>query len=312
MQWIVSIVFVLGAVAGMSAACAHPGLETKEAKIGASYKAVIKIPHGCQTSATTKVRVQIPEGVIAVKPMPKPGWIIAMVRGPYAQSYPYYHGAVLTEGVREIVWSGSLPDDHFDEFVFSGFLADSLQADTMLYFPIYQDCEKGSHAWIEVPAAGQSAQQLASPAVAVKLLASDKKATTYKIGGLVVAAPWARATPAGVPVAAGYLRVTNTGAAPDRLIGGSLAVAVGVEVHETQMVGDVAKMRRMDKGVEIKPGQTVELAPHGFHLMLVGLKQALQEGDVVQGTLVFERAGTLALAYRVRAAVSPAGTHTHH
>jgi len=135
MQWIVSIVFVLGAVAGMSAACAHPGLETKEAKIGASYKAVIKIPHGCQTSATTKVRVQIPEGVIAVKPMPKPGWTIAMVRGPYAQSYPYYHGAVLTEGVREIVWSGSLPDDHFDEFVFSGFPGGQLAGRHDAVFP---------------------------------------------------------------------------------------------------------------------------------------------------------------------------------
>jgi periplasmic copper chaperone A len=312
MKWIVPVAFIIGAVADMSAAVAHPGLEVKEAKIGAGYKAVIKIPHGCEKSATTKVRVQIPEGVIAVKPMPKPGWSIETVRGPYARSYPFYHGAVLTEGVREIVWSGRLPDDYYDEFVFSGFLADSLQADTTLYFPIHQDCEKGSYAWIEVPAAGQSAHQLASPAIGLKLLASDKKAASYKIGSLVVEAPWARATPAGAQVGAGYLKVTNTGSEPDRLIGGSLANAATVEIHETQVVGDVAKMRRADKGIEIKPGQTVELAPHGYHLMLMGLKQPHKDGDVLQGTLVFERAGTLAIEYRVRPAGAQGGGHTHH
>jgi periplasmic copper chaperone A len=314
MKWIVPVAFVLGAVAGVSAASAHPGLEVKEARIGAGYKAVIKIPHGCDKSATTKVRVQIPEGMIAVKPMPKPGWTVETVRGPYARSYPFYHGAQLSEGVREIVWTGRLPDDYFDEFVFSGFLADSLQEGATLYFPIYQDCEKGSHAWIEVPAAGQSAHQLASPAVGLKLLASGKKATSYRIGALVVEAPWARATPAGVQVGAGYVKVTNTGSEPDRLVGGSLASAATVEIHETQMVGDVAKMRRVDKGLEIKPGQSVELAPHGHHLMLMGLKQPLKDGDVLQGTLVFEKAGTLAVEFRVRPAGSAAGGggHSHH
>lgn len=312
MKWLVSVAFLLGAVADMSAAFAHPGLEVKEAKIGASYKAVIKIPHGCEKSATTKLRVQIPEGVIAVKPMQKPGWSIETVRGPYARSYPYYHGAQLTEGVREIIWSGSLSDDYFDEFVFAGFLADSLQAGTTLHFPIHQDCEKGSHAWIEVPAAGQSAHQLASPAVGLKLLASDKKTAAYKIGALVVDAPWARATPAGAQVGAGYLKVTNTGSEPDRLVGGSLANAASVEMHETQMTGGVAKMRRVDNGVEIKPGQSIEFAPGGYHLMLVGLKQPLKNGDVLPGTLVFERAGTLTLEYRVRPAGSQAGGHTHH
>jgi copper(I)-binding protein len=116
-----------------------------------------------------------------------------------------------------------------------------------------------------------------------------------------------------VQVGAGYLKVTNTGSEPDRLIGGSLASAANMEIHETQMVGDVAKMRRVDKGIEVKPGQTVELAPHGYHLMLMGLKQPLKDGDVLQGTLVFERAGTLAVEYRVRPAGSQAGGgHTHH
>ncbi len=108
------------------AACAHPTLERQEATIGAPYKAVVRVPHGCEGSPTVRVRVQIPEGVIGVKPMPKPGWTIETTRGAYAEAHPYYHGAVLKEGVREIVWNGRLADDNYDEFVFVGFMAKTL------------------------------------------------------------------------------------------------------------------------------------------------------------------------------------------
>ena len=96
----------------MPVALAHPSFETRSAAVGASYKAVIKIPHGCDGSPTTRVRVLIPEGVIGVKPKPMPGWSIETKRGPYARSYKFYHGAVLTEGVKEIVWTGKLLDEH--------------------------------------------------------------------------------------------------------------------------------------------------------------------------------------------------------
>ena len=64
---------ILAAVAVLvtSPALAHVTLETKQATVGSSYKAVFTVPHGCAGSATTKIRVQIPEGVIGVKPMPK-------------------------------------------------------------------------------------------------------------------------------------------------------------------------------------------------------------------------------------------------
>src|SRR5689334_13501041 len=75
-----------------AAASAHIVLETPQAKLGTSYKAVFKVPHGCEGSATTEVRIDIPEGVIAVKPMPKPGWSIALAKGDYARSYAFYHG----------------------------------------------------------------------------------------------------------------------------------------------------------------------------------------------------------------------------
>src|SRR3954447_5259142 len=100
-----------------SPALAHVSLETKQAAVGSSYKAVFKVPHGCAGSATTKIRVQIPEGVISDKPMPKPGWTTELVNGQYAPEYDYF-GNKQSEGVKEVAWSGGkLADDNYDEFI---------------------------------------------------------------------------------------------------------------------------------------------------------------------------------------------------
>jgi hypothetical protein len=302
------------------AAEAHATLQPGEAKVGAPYRAVIGIPHGCSGSATVRLRVVIPEGVIGVKPMAKPDWAISTVRGPYARSYPYYHGATLGDGVKEVVWSGRLPDDLYDEFVFTAFLAGTLPAGQMLYFPTYQQCEKGEMRWTEIPAHGQDAHALAAPALGVMLLAAAPATTgvrTYRVGPLVVESPWARATPAGAQVGGGYLKVTNTGSTPDRLVGGSFSGAKAVEVHEMAMTGGIMKMRQLEHGLEIAPGQSVELKPGGYHLMLTGLNAPLKEGRSVKATLQFEKAG----AVEVEFAVAPMGAqspgsqmpgHMHH
>ena len=149
---------ILAAIAALAAlpAAAHVSLENRQATIGAGYKAVFTVPHGCAGSATTKIRVQIPEGVIAVKPMPKAGWSVEAISGKYATEYSY-HGRKFTEGVKEVVWSaGKLADDNFDEFVFSSFLTAGLKPDTTLYFPVVQECEQGVSRWIDIPAAGHS------------------------------------------------------------------------------------------------------------------------------------------------------------
>jgi len=148
-------------------ASAHVTLEQGQAIVGTSYKAVLRVPHGCDGSATTALRVRIPEGVIDVKPMPKPGWTITLVKGKYPKSYRLFH-AELSEGVTEIDWSGGkLPDDYYDEFVFQSFLASDLQAGKTLYFPVVQECEKGVHRWIELPSEGTTLQE---PAPGLKLL----------------------------------------------------------------------------------------------------------------------------------------------
>ena len=153
---------------------AHVSLEVKEAPAGSTYKAVLRVGHGCEGSPTQTLRVRIPEGVIAVKPMPKHGWELTTVVEPYAQPYQYYE-STLTEGVKEIVWSGGdLPDDWYDEFVFRGRLPENGSAGTVVYFPVVQECAAGMHRWIEIPEAGKTPDDYEEPAPGVTLLPKEQ------------------------------------------------------------------------------------------------------------------------------------------
>lgn len=160
-----------------ASARAHVTLEAPEAKVGASLKAVFKVPHGCDGAPTTGIRIDIPEGVIAVKPMPKPGWTLAIEKGKYAKAYAFIHGMTMSEGVKSVAWTGgSLPDEFYDEFVMSVFVAAELAPDTTIYFPVTQTCEKGEVKWSETPAAGQSPHDLKSPAPPLLLKAAEPEA----------------------------------------------------------------------------------------------------------------------------------------
>jgi uncharacterized protein YcnI len=154
----------------VSTAFAHVGLETTQAQVGSTYKAVLQVPHGCDGKATIAIRVQIPEGVVAVKPMPKPGWTLATVKGKYQKSYDV-DGAEVGEGVKEVSWSGgTLADGVYDEFVFRAALTASLPAGDMLYFPVVQECDGATQRWIEIPGKGQDEHDLDNPAPGLKLL----------------------------------------------------------------------------------------------------------------------------------------------
>ncbi len=150
-------------------AFAHATLEKGETPQGGGYKAVLRIGHGCSGEATLKLRVQIPEGVIAVKPMPKAGWTLETVKGPYEKEYDYF-GSKLTEGVKELVWTGELPDEYYDEFVFSARITDAFDVGSTVYFSTVQECANGAERWIEIPAVGQDAHDLEGPAPGVKIV----------------------------------------------------------------------------------------------------------------------------------------------
>lgn len=125
---------------------------------------------------------------------------------------------------------------------------------------------------------------LALPAVAA--------AQEFKAGDITVVAPWARATPGGAKVGGAYLELRA--AVGDRLMSASSPAAGKVEIHEHVNDGGVMRMRRID-GLAVPAGASVMLKPGGYHLMLMDLKQPLKQGEKVQLTLTFEKAGTLAV-----------------
>jgi uncharacterized protein YcnI len=154
-------------LAAPAAASAHVTLEKTKAPAASFYKAVLRVGHGCEGAATVAISVQIPDGVMQAKPMPKAGWEVKTVVQKLATPYDWY-GTLITEDVREISWSGgNLPDAFYDEFVFRARLPD--QAGAVIHFPVVQECTEGTHRWIEIPAPGKSADDYEEPAPAVTL-----------------------------------------------------------------------------------------------------------------------------------------------
>ncbi|GAN47744.1 DUF1775 domain-containing protein [Methylobacterium radiotolerans] len=322
MKTLVSAALGLGLLA--SAAQAHAVLERKQAAPGTSYRGVVQIMHGCNGKPTTRVSVTIPEGLIGAKPMPKPGWTLTTARGPYAKTYASHHGTV-SEGVTAITWSGgSLPDDQVDEFTFLAQVAGTFEPGATVYVPVQQDCAEGSYAWSEIPKAGQDAQDLKAAAPSFRIVqvaqaggappaGTAAAATTVKAGDLTIETPWLRATPNGAKVAGGYVRITNRGRAPDTLTGATVPFAKSSDIHSMSMEGGVMKMAPVTNGLTIKPGETVELKPGGYHLMFEDLTGAPKAGETVAGTLTFQRAGAVPVTFTVApiGAGAPGGQHQH-
>lgn len=135
---------------------AHVTIDPPSAPARAYQRLAFRVGHGCDGSATTAITVQMPDGVTGAKPMPKPGWTIAITQGPLATPVES-HGKTVTTRVAEISWRGGpLPDAYFDEFV----MQVKLPATPGRYaFKVAQVCEKGSVDWSEVPAAGAHADR---------------------------------------------------------------------------------------------------------------------------------------------------------
>src|ERR1700738_844578 len=150
---------------------------------------------------------------------------------------------------------------------------------------------------------------MACAAFLAALFVAPARAEEVQLGDLVISQAWSRATPGGAKIGAGYLTIENTGSVADRLMGGSGDVAARIEVHEMAMSNGVMTMRPLDKGLAIEPGKTVKLAPGGYHLMLIDLKNTLKQGDKLPITLEFEKAGKVKLSLDVQGvgAQGPAG-----
>ena len=146
---------------------------------------------------------------------------------------------------------------------------------------------------------GQSHLLAVSAAFILALAAALAAAASAEDASIRIKDAWARATPAGAKVAAGYLTIVNEGAEPDRLLSADAPFAGAAEIHQTRMADGVMKMRRATDGVAVPPKGTVVLAPSSYHLMFTRLSEALQESDSVHGTLNFERAGKVEVTCQV-------------
>jgi copper(I)-binding protein len=125
--------------------------------------------------------------------------------------------------------------------------------------------------------------------VAGVLINGPARADEIVAGDLVITPGWIGVTPGGARVGGAYLTIQNKGAAPVRLTGASADFADKVQLREKPMNGDATSMRPVENGVVIEPGKTLRLAPDDLHLMLLGLRRPLRQGEKVAIALEFEK-----------------------
>jgi periplasmic copper chaperone A len=118
-------------------------------------------------------------------------------------------------------------------------------------------------------------------------------------GELAVTGAWSRTTPPGIPVGVVYLTITNDTGKSDRLLKLKTEIASSIEVHRTESVEGVARMREVSV-LHVAPGETIRFEPGGMHLMLMGLKAPLVEGRTFDLELQFEVAGPRKVKVAVR------------
>jgi copper(I)-binding protein len=131
------------------------------------------------------------------------------------------------------------------------------------------------------------------------LLAGPVLAHDAKVGDLVIMEPWARATIGQVKTGAVYLTVNNHGAAGDRLLAVSTPVAAMAHLHSNIVDAGVMKMRPVE-AIDIEAKGSTTLEPGGVHVMLMGVRNPLEEGDVFPMTLTFETAGSVDVEVHVQ------------
>jgi copper(I)-binding protein len=123
------------------------------------------------------------------------------------------------------------------------------------------------------------------------------QAHEFKLGSITIGHPYARSTAAGQPNGGAFLSLANQGG-DDKLVAVSADVAASVELHSMSMEGDVMKMRQID-ALALPAGKTVLLSPGGYHVMMLGLKAPLKQGDKFPLQLTFEKAGAVTVTVNV-------------
>ena len=259
--------FALAALAlNAVAAFAHVSLEAPLAATGATYRAVLRVGHGCEGSPTTALSVRLPPAFATARGLAKDGWSMDARAG-------------------AITWTASskaaaLPATDKGEFVVTG---TTPRAAGALWFKVLQTCAQGSQDWADIPAQGTAITGMKTPAVLLQVMAPRELALAQALPRVENA--WVRTAVAGQSGTGAFMRLTAP-VEPLQLVGVVSPVAGTADVHEMKMEGDVMRMRALPR-LDLPVGQPVELSPGGFHVMLQDLKQPLLKDTVVPVTLVF-------------------------
>ncbi|WP_165355011.1 YcnI family protein [Nocardioides oleivorans] len=154
-------------------ASAHVTATPSSSAAGAYTVVTFSVGHGCEGSPTTGIEIQVPESVLAVTPSRNPFYDVEKKMEQLAEPLTDSHGNEVTERVASIAYTATtpLPDGQRDWFELSLQLPDT-EGET-LSFPTIQTCEKGETRWVEVPAEGQDADALESPAPAFEITAAS-------------------------------------------------------------------------------------------------------------------------------------------
>jgi len=256
-------------LAGTATAFAHVTLPRGGVTVGSDYDAAFRVGHACEgAKATTGLAVRLPKGFILSDAQARKGWKLDVQKN---------------AGDGEVRWTAespqaALPASERAEFVLRGQVPGTPGP---LWFKVLQTCDVGRIDWAEVPASGNSTAGLKTPAARLDVVAQGVATVDVRDG-------WVRQSVPGQSGTGAFMKLTApTGT---RLVGISTPAAGVAEVHEMKMEGDTMKMRELPAGLELPAGQTVELKPGGYHVMMMDLKQALAKGSTVPMTLRFEDA----------------------
>jgi len=160
------------------------------------------------------------------------------------------------------------------------------------------------HRWLPLTIALTLLAACAAPAPAAPQIQVQKAWARPTIAGSLAdttATPAMAGMMGSQATSAAYFVIVNDGGAADTLIGATADVASDVEVHQTQMAGDVAQMAPVAR-VEIPAHSRVDFKPEGYHVMLTGLKHDLMQGETLKLTLQFEKSGAVTLDVPVQPA----------
>jgi len=286
---------------GVAAASAHVSLPPGGATVGSDYNAAFRVGHACEgAKTTTGLAVRLPKGFVLSDAQARKGWKLDVQKGG-------------TGGDGEVRWTAekpenALPGSERAEFVLRGKMP---AAPGTLWFKVLQTCDVGVADWAEVPASGNSTKGLKSPAAKLEVVAQGVATVDVRDG-------WVRQSVPGQSGTGAFMKLTApTGT---KLVGISTPAAGIAEVHEMKMEGDTMKMRELTGGLDLPAGQTVELKPGGYHVMMMDLKGPLAKGASVPMTLKFEDAKGVKTALDVALpvgapegadAAGPAHQHKH-